>query len=114
MDENLPVYEKAYEFTLWLFPRAAKFPKQQRFVLGQDIEKSATRLLRNLMHAQRSTRKLTYLKKASDELDDLRLQIRLAKDLKYMSVTSYGHASREINKIGKMLGGWLNQVQGKK
>ena len=36
-----PALEKAYQFVLWLIPTLDKFPRSQRFVLGDRIEKQA-------------------------------------------------------------------------
>ena len=44
----------------------------------------------------------------SDELDKLRILIRLTKDLRFMSVAQYQHAAERINEIGKILYGWIN------
>ena len=43
----------------------------------------------------------------SDELDKLRIPIRLTKDLHFMSITQYQHAAEKINEIGKILYGWM-------
>jgi len=39
MFQNLAIFEKTYELILWLYPTVNKFPKSQRFVLGQQLEK---------------------------------------------------------------------------
>ena len=104
---NFVLYEKTYEFILWLFPVVGRFPKNQRFVLAQQIEMCAVRLLLDLVVANQSERKLSTLKSASKELDKLRILVRLAKDLEFLSVRRYGIASGYTNEIGKMLGGWM-------
>ena len=38
-----PALEKAYQFVRWLIPTLDKFPRSQRFVLGDRIEKQAQR-----------------------------------------------------------------------
>lgn len=43
----------------------------------------------------------------SDELDKLRILIRLTKDLHFMSIAQYQHAAEKINEIGKILYGWM-------
>ena len=39
-------------------------------------------------------------------LNRMRFLLRLAKDLKLMSVDSYGHAAERVEEIGRMVGGW--------
>ena len=52
------------------------------------------------------TRKVIQLK-ISDDLDKLRILIRLTKDLHFMSIAQYQHAAEKINEIGKVLYGWM-------
>ncbi|PIQ91871.1 MAG: four helix bundle protein [Candidatus Nealsonbacteria bacterium CG_4_10_14_0_2_um_filter_39_15] len=107
MFQNLAIFEKTYELILWLYPTVNKFPKSQRFVLGQHIENTVLEILEGIIEANQERNKLPYLKKISVELDKLRILIRLSKDLKFISVRQYSFVAEKINNIGKMLGGWL-------
>ena len=107
MFQNLPIFEKTYELILWLYLTVNKFPKSQRFVLGQQIEKTFLEILEGIIQANQEKNKLPYLKKISVELDKLRILIRLSKDLKFISIRQYKFAAEKINEIGKMLGGWI-------
>jgi len=57
--------------------------------------------------ANQSRAKTVYLKKASVQLDVLRILIRLSKDMHFISIRQYEFAAQKINEIGKMLGGWI-------
>lgn len=37
--EDLKIYQKCYDLLLYVFPIVNGFPKAQRFVLGQQIQK---------------------------------------------------------------------------
>ncbi|MDO8482478.1 MAG: diversity-generating retroelement protein Avd [bacterium] len=105
--ENLPIFEKTYELILWIYPAVNKFPKSQRFVLGQQIENTVLNILKGIIQANSERVKLPYLKQVSVELDKLRIIIRLSKDMKFFAIRQYEFASVKINEIGKMLGGWI-------
>jgi len=107
MFQNLPIFEKTYDLILWLYPAVNKFPKSQRFVLGQQIENTVLEILKGIIHANSEKNKLICLKQISVELDKLRILIRLSKDLKFISIRQYGFGAEKINEIGKMLGGWI-------
>ena len=107
MFQNLKIFEKTYELILWLYPTVNKFPKSQRFVLGQRIENAILKILEGIIEANQERSKLLFLKKISVELDKLRILIRLSKDLKFISVRQYGFAAEKVNEIGRMLGGWI-------
>lgn len=107
MFQNPPIFEKTYELILWLYLRVNKFPKSQRFVLGQHIENTILQVLKGIIQANSERKKLPYLKQTSVELDKLRILVRLSKDLRFISIRQYGFAAKKINEIGRMLGGWM-------
>jgi four helix bundle protein len=107
MYKNLAIFEKTYELILWLYPTVNKFPKSQRFVLGQHIENTILQILEGIIEANQERDKFPYLKKISVELDKLRILIRLSKDLKFISIKQYSFVAEKVNEIGKMLGGWI-------
>ena len=111
MFQNLAIFEKIYELILWLYLRVNKFPKSQRFVLGQHIENTTLKILEGIIEANQERNKLSYLKQASVELDKLRILIRLSKDLRFISIRQYGFGAGKINEIGKMLGGWIKSCR---
>jgi hypothetical protein len=51
-----PALEKAYQFVLWVVPALDKFPRSQRFVLGDRIETTALAVLEGLIEATYSKR----------------------------------------------------------
>ncbi len=107
MLDDLAIYQKTYDFMLWLHPVVNKFPKSQRFVLGQRIENKTIDLIHAFIVANAAREKHTLLAAASVNLDELRMLVRLAKDLRFMSVRQYGLAAERMNEIGRMLAGWM-------
>lgn len=106
MLDDLIIYQKIYDFILWLYPVVNKFPKSQRFVLGQRIENKTLDLIHSMIAANLERDKTAALKQASVELDELRILIRLSKDLRLVSVRQYGIAAEKTNEIGRLLSGW--------
>ena len=109
MFQDLAIFEKTYELILWIYPTVNKFPKSQRFVLGQQIENTVLEILKGIIEANQERNKVPYLKQISVNLDKLRILIRLSKDLKFISIRQYQFADEKINEIGKMLGGWIKR-----
>ena len=48
------------------------------------------------------------LLRADIQLDSLRLQWRLAQELRCISFDQYEHGAKLINEVGRLLGGWRN------
>lgn len=104
---NLIIYQKIYDFTLYVFPIINRFPKSQKFVLGQQIENCLINLTKQIIHANKLRNKISKLYEIDIELEKLRFLIRLTKDLKFINVERYGHFCKLTDEIGKLLGGWL-------
>ena len=81
MLDDLAIYQKTYDFMLWLHPVVNKFPQNQKFVLGQRIELKILDLIHSMIVANTLRDKSAALQQASTELDELRILIRLSKDL---------------------------------
>ena len=64
-------------------------------------------LLETLIEAKYSRGRIPVLQRANLQLEILRFQMRLAKDLQCLEVDSYGFATKAIDDIGKLIGGWL-------
>jgi four helix bundle protein len=109
MLDDLIIYQKTYDFMLWLHPVVNKFPQSQRFVLAQKIENKTIDLIHSMIVANALRDKSVTLQQASIELDELRILIRLSKDLHFVNVKQYGVAAEKMNEIGRLLSGWMNR-----
>jgi hypothetical protein len=96
---------------LWLVPTLEKFPRSQRFLLGDRIETTALNVLEGLINATYSKQVEVILREANLALERLRFLFRLSKDLHYLDLKRYEYASREINEIGRLVGGWLRAAR---
>ena len=106
-----PALEKAYQFVRWLIPTLDKFPRSQRFVLGDRIENTALTVLEGLIEATYSKQVETILRAVNLALEKLRFLIRLSKDLRYLDLKRYEFGAREIDEIGRLVGGWLKTAR---
>ncbi|MGO8746123.1 MAG: diversity-generating retroelement protein Avd [Thermoguttaceae bacterium] len=111
-DEELPILRAFYDFILWLSPKIAKFPRDQRFVLGERMERQLHAILENLIRARYTPARRGILEQVNLDLEILRFQIRLAKDLRCLPIQGYGLAAGHITDIGRQVGGWLRQCKG--
>lgn len=112
--DKLIMFQKIYDFLLWLYPLINRIPQSHRLVLGRRVEEIGIDLLLLSIQANKikgDERKVIQLK-MSDELDKLRILIRLTKDLRFASINQYQHAAEKINEIGKILHGWMNPKKG--
>ena len=105
--DELVVITKTYDLILWSCNHTGRFPRQHRFVLGERLERTLYDLLETLIQAKYSRERKPFLTEANLKLEILRFQVRLAKDLQCLQLKSYAFASKQIDEIGKLVGGWL-------
>ena len=107
--EELTVVTKTYDLILWSCNHTSRFPRNHRFVLWERIERNLYDLLETLIRAKYSQQPVGLLQEANLRLEILRFQMRLAKDLQCLRPNSYAAASKAIDEIGRMVGGWLRR-----
>jgi hypothetical protein len=102
-----PALEAMYQFLLWLVPAIDKFPRNQKFVLGDRIESAALDVLDSLIAATYTRARDTKLSDANLGLERLRFFMRLSCELRLIDTRRYEHAARSIDEIGRLVGGWV-------
>jgi hypothetical protein len=107
----MQVIPKTTDFILWLIQKINKFPRSQKFVLGDRIETLFLEILELLIEANYSHDKIGFLNEANLKLEKARYLVRIAKELHYLNINAYEFSSRSINEIGKMIGGWRRGIK---
>ena len=111
-ESTIKAVPKLYDVIMWLMARVEKFPRSQKFTLGDRIVKVALDTLDLLIEATYTRDRLPLLRKANVQLEKLRFLIRLCHDFKLLSSKQYTYVSGEINEVGKRIGGWIRSQQG--
>ncbi len=101
------VLEKQYQLILWLLPRMAEFPKDQRFLLADRLENTLLDVLERLIEAVYRKDKVPILREANLGLEKARFLMRMAKDKKYISLSRHAFFCKSADEIGCMIGGWV-------
>lgn len=129
-----PIVERHYQLILWMLPKMAKFPKDQRFLLADRIERLLLDILEILIEAVYSSRRRRLLMDVNLKLDVLRFMMRIACDMHYVNVPAYDYFCQSVLEIGRTIpsfaikedgpretaspsrwvaGGWLKTTAGK-
>lgn len=102
-----PALEAMHRFLLWLIPAVEKFPRSQRFLLGDRIQSTALDVLERLIEATYTRQREALLAQSNLGIEKLRLLFRLAYDLKHLDARRYEHAARNLDEVGRLVGGWM-------
>lgn len=114
MSKDLQIRQKAEEMVAYGYGAVKHFPKSERHVLSQELRQTMWRLLRLVVVCNRRYHKKTTMQDLDAELDLLRAQVRLAKDLGFLAFKKYEVWSRHLDELGRMVGGWMRSQQGSK
>ena len=101
-----PALESHYRFLLWLVPAVERFPRSQKFLLGDRIQRTALDVLESLIDATYTRQRGPHLARANLGLEKLRFLFRLAHDLRYLDLRRYEHAARCLDETGRSIGAW--------
>ena len=105
--ETGPALEAHYRFLLWLVPTVERFPRSQKFLLGDRIQGTALDVLEDLIEATYTRRREDRLAQANLGIEKLRFLFRLAHDLRCLDSRRYEHAARCLDETGRRIGAWI-------
>ena len=103
-DNNLT---KLQDRLVYLTPQLSKFPRDQKFVLGDRIEAKVLAVQEHCLRACYSRDKRTHLLEANLTVVVTRHLIRLAHGLRLVRNHTYGVLAEQMEEVGPMIGGWL-------
>lgn len=104
--DHTPIFQKTYVLTVNIYKTTSNFKKQYKYTLGEKLKLVCHNLLELIVIVNAVEDKLKPLKKLNNELENLRIHLRLAFDLKVISRGHLGALNKDIEEIGKQIGGW--------
>jgi len=107
--QQTPIFSKTYDLLVWLLQATRHFPKIHRHDFTKRLLDAAFDLRERLEEAnlRRSAARRESLKLADEALAKVRLYIRLAARMTWLSKGQYAHVVPMLSEIGKLLGGWF-------
>src|SRR5690554_4211455 len=110
---ELPVYKATYDLLLAIFQFTKDFSKEYKYTVGESLKKETIELLTLIYRANTRHQKADVLQMAREQIEVIRLLIRVMKDMKQISLNSYlgimkHYKSYKLRKtmIFKNLSGW--------
>ena len=92
-----------FGFAVWPVPTVEKFPRRQKFLLGDRMQATALDVLERSIEATYSRDRRGHLNAANLGIEKLRLLCRLAKDLGLSDQRRYEHAARALDETGAVV-----------
>ena len=86
---NLPVYRASYDLLVDLFRLTKDFNREYKYTLGESIKKEIVEMITNIYRANSSYSKEKIIQSARENVEVIRLFLRLLKDLKQVNLEKF-------------------------
>lgn len=102
--------QKIRDLLQYLYTAFVKYPKSEKLGLVADYKQNLYEFLFLIISARKKYYKKTTLQDADVRLEMLRMLNDLSYDLYYIDIRRYELIARQLNEIGRLLGGWIKNV----
>lgn len=106
LHSELPVYRDTYQMLLRIYALTQDFGREFKYTLGQDMKRDSLQLVRCIYRANRSADKKEHLMQFQEEFELLKLEVRLAVDMKQIPQKKYALLAELMDRIGRQITGW--------
>ena len=86
LHNELPVYKASYDLLLEIFQFTKDFSKDFKYTVGESLKNETIKLLTLIFRANSRTDKQMVLQEAREQIEVIRLLIRLVKDMRQLSL----------------------------
>lgn len=103
-----------WAYKLW-YSYLPHIPKTARYTLAEKTSNAFIELLEYVLLASKTAqdKKLPPLQRASNKLEIFKFFLQILWDIKALDTKKYAELSKEMDEIGRMLGGWIRQTMSK-
>ncbi|MFZ6819817.1 four helix bundle protein [Undibacterium sp. Ji22W] len=108
---DLPIYKSAYELLMAVSALVKNFPRSVKGSMGEPIQNVCVRIALLVAKANASRDKVPHLDELLELVMEVELMIRLAKDMKFISIAQYANVVLLTNTVGKQANGWRKASQ---
>jgi len=108
---ELPVYKATYDLLLAIFQFTKEFSKEYKYTVGESLKKKTTELLTLIYRANTRHQKADVLQIAREQIEVIRLLIRVMKDMKQISIEKFVRINEAVENVSKQLSGWQKSVK---
>lgn len=104
--DNLPVYKACYDLLQRMFRLSGNMQRDYRFSVGESMKKELIELIINIYRANCRYQKATLIETARENIEVIRLLLRLTNDMKQISLKEFISANESVESISKQLAAW--------
>jgi hypothetical protein len=114
MYDELPVYKSTYDLLIAIFKFSRGFSKEYKYTVGETLKKETIELLVLIYRANSRYDKQAVLQTAREQIELIRLMIRLMKDMRQITLEQFVAINIVVETVSKQLNGWQKANQNNK
>lgn len=106
---EMPIFVRTFDFLQWILQVSNHLPRAYRHSFTQRLLEAAFDMRERLeeANARKEQARMERLERANEALLKVRLYLRLAARLNWLTGGQYQHGASMLVEIGKLLGGWM-------
>lgn len=111
---DIIVWQKAHLLTLAVYEATKNYPSHELYGLVSQMRRSAISIPSNIAEGFRrngSQERVRFYNIAQGSLEELKYQILLSKDLKYIASDLYQEQLNMCDEVGKLLYSWIKAIK---
>lgn len=108
--EHLKVFKEAYDLLVYFYKISRGFPKEVKYGLALEIHNKTSTLISLIVANNNQTDKRLFAEILM-LLEDIKIKVRLLKDLNIISQKRYEHLSKKLVSISKQTVAWQKWSQ---
>src|SRR3989338_10394157 len=105
---HLPIYIKTYEVIKFIYRIVQQFRKEYKYTLGVELQQIIWQVIDEIIRTNSlpDNQKKEGIEKISQLFDKFKIRFRFAYEIGLLTDKKFGIAQKEMEEIGKMIGGW--------
>lgn len=109
----LPIWHDANRLMVDIEQAVRGFPRYHKYTIGTELRTTALRLCQTIHRAHsRKQSRARLVQQVSELIDDLKMQIQLAKELRaFHNFAQFQRVAEQAVGLGRQAGGWLKQAR---
>ncbi|WP_162176236.1 four helix bundle protein [Candidatus Magnetobacterium casense] len=113
--EHLPIYKTAFDMSIYIDNIVRGFSRYNKYSIGSEMRELSRMVIRLIIRANSETDKTDTLAKLRDTVEELRVILRLGKEIRvFKNFNAFKRLIEDVISLSRQCEGWLKSVRGKK
>jgi hypothetical protein len=108
---QLPVYRASYDLLVSIFDFSRNFTREYKYTIGEKLKSETVDLITHIYRANSRQEKRPVLQQARENVEVIRLYMRLLRDLQQVSIRQFVDINEKIEDVSRQLTGWQKSLR---